>query len=143
MGLYYSGSTGGFYNDMYCARSTIPIDAVRITESKWQELMEAQAQSGTTGKVIQSDAQGRPIIVDAEPPPASRWITKWLFNLRYTLQERVAIYTSTDPIVITIRNDYLIAPDPMNMDDPMTIQFLDYFVAVGIITSERKAEILA
>jgi hypothetical protein len=119
--------------------STVPSDAKAITETQYRDFLTARAQ----GKIIQSDADGNPETIDPPTPAPSRLISKWLFNLRFTQEERIAIYTSTDPVVIMIRNDYIIAPDPMNMDDSNTTAFMNYFTSSGILASGRQAEILA
>ena len=126
---YFAASTMGLYSDD--VNQTMPEDAVLITEQQYVAL---------AGKIISIDDNGNPVV--APPPTSSRWISKWLFNLRFTQQERIAIYTSTDPVVIMIRSDYLVAPDPMNMDDTNTNDLLDYFTSVGILAAGRKATIL-
>lgn len=65
MSLFYSKSTGGFYDDGIHTASQIPNDAVSITESMHQALLDGQS----SGKTISSDASGNPILVD-QPAPA-------------------------------------------------------------------------
>ena len=62
MGLYFSASTRGFYDDSISA--SIPGDAQPITEMQRANLLAAQS----AGKVIEADANGLPVAVD--PPPS-------------------------------------------------------------------------
>lgn len=61
--LFYSQSTGGFY-DTAIHGDNIPADAVEITCEQHCALMEGQAQ----GKVITCNEQGHPCLCDPEPP---------------------------------------------------------------------------
>lgn len=61
MSLFYSGAARGFYDD--AIHSTMPADAVPITEQVWQAMLAAQSD----GKQIEPDANGYPVAVD--PPP--------------------------------------------------------------------------
>lgn len=56
--MYYSKSTGGFYDDSI--HKTIPFDAVSVTKEEWQNLIEEQSN----GKKIVSNEHGYPISVD-------------------------------------------------------------------------------
>lgn len=67
MSLYFSASTGGFY-DPAINGSAIPADAVQITSDDHASLLAAQ--SG--GKVIAADATGHPIAVDPPAPPLDK-----------------------------------------------------------------------
>jgi hypothetical protein len=60
MKIFYSASTGGFYND--AINKVIPADAVAITTADHAALIRAQSN----GRVICPDATGRPI---ARTPP--------------------------------------------------------------------------
>lgn len=63
MSIFYSPSTGGFY-DSDINGSAIPADAVAITVDKHRALLAAQA----SGSTIQADASGAPIAVAPTPP---------------------------------------------------------------------------
>jgi hypothetical protein len=63
MGLYFSASTRGFYDD--AIHSTLPADAKPITEMQRANLLAAQS----AGKVIEPDASGLPVAVDPPPGP--------------------------------------------------------------------------
>ncbi len=76
--MFYSATTGGFYlpeihtslfekdaNDNYTPIGEIA-NAVEITDERHRELLEMQSQ----GKIISSDANGVPILIDPpEPEP--------------------------------------------------------------------------
>ncbi|QTI81500.1 phage tail assembly chaperone (plasmid) [Roseomonas marmotae] len=60
--MKYAASTGGFYDP--AIHKKIPAGAVEITDKKYRELLAGQS----AGKLIQSDAQGRPVLVDPPDP---------------------------------------------------------------------------
>lgn len=59
---FYSQSTGGFYDSVI--HSSIPDDAVEISEEKYTSLMVAQS----TGKIISADKKGNPIAINRPEP---------------------------------------------------------------------------
>lgn len=61
--MKYSKLTGGFYHPSVHGIN-IPADSVEITDAEHRFLLAAQAQ----GKVIQPDANGRPVAVDPSAP---------------------------------------------------------------------------
>lgn len=69
MAKKYSASTGGFY-DAAIHGDNIPADAVEITIEEHAALLEGQSQ----GKMIQADANGRPVLVD---PPKTTAAEVW------------------------------------------------------------------
>lgn len=70
MKLFYSGSTGGFYNEID-HRGLIPADAVQVSDGQRHSLLTAEAQ----GKVIRPDANGYPVAADP-PPPSDEFLAK-------------------------------------------------------------------
>lgn len=68
--LFFSKSTGAFY-DAHIHGDAIPADAVEITTDEHQALLAAQ--SG--GKIIASDADGKPVAVDPPPPTTAERAT--------------------------------------------------------------------
>ena len=60
--MFYAKSTNGFY-DRNIHGDSIPADAVEITEKEHADLLEGQS----LGKVIKSDADGRPYLADRPP----------------------------------------------------------------------------
>ena len=63
MALFYSKSTGGFYDDTIHTAAQIPSDAVAITEAQHQALLAGQAD----GQLITAGSDGKPVLTD---PPA-------------------------------------------------------------------------
>ncbi|MWN89860.1 hypothetical protein GQ597_03930 [Gilliamella sp. Pra-s65] len=56
MKIYFSKSTTGFYFDVI--HTNIPDDAIEITQSEYQDLLEKQS----TGHEIVTDKDGKPTI---------------------------------------------------------------------------------
>lgn len=71
MGLHYSASTRGFYDD--AIHSTLPADAKPITEQVRENLLAAQS----AGKVIEPDANGLPVAVDLPPPGPPQVVSRF------------------------------------------------------------------
>lgn len=63
------------------------------------------------------------------------------FLRRFTVQERVAIRTSPDPVVHDFRH-LLDLSERVNMAHPDTSNGIGYLVHVGLLTPERGQEIL-
>ena len=61
MKLFYSKTTGGFYDDRI--HTTIPDDAVEITEDLHASLLDGER----AGRRITSDADGKPMLADPLP----------------------------------------------------------------------------
>ncbi|NDV21039.1 phage tail protein, partial [Pseudodesulfovibrio sp. JC047] len=60
--IFYSRSTGGFYDSNF--HPTIPSDAVKITDAKYQTLLKGQE----TGQIIQAKKDGYPALKDIPAP---------------------------------------------------------------------------
>lgn len=71
-----------------------------------------------------------------------RVITVGAFRRRLTVAEKVAINTSTDPVVHVLKED-LFSSDYVDLDFDQLHAGLDYLVSVEILTEERKAVLLA
>ncbi len=69
-------------------------------------------------------------------------LTKLQFLDKFTMQERIAITSSPDPVIVDIMRMFDIA-DYINMADPKTVQAIQYFLHANLITPERYAEIIA
>lgn len=67
--LFYSASTGGFYDASISPQ--IPSGAVEITREEHASLMDGQSQ----GKVITAGGDGRPFLAD-QPPPTAEQVAK-------------------------------------------------------------------
>lgn len=78
-----------------------------------------------------------------EQPPA-RSLSRYWFTLRFTLQEQAAINLSTDGVVMSFRELLKMVPkDMVNLDDPLLIEALEYFVSIGILQNNRLQDIFA
>jgi len=65
MTIFYSPSTGAFYDDS-CWDAPIPDDAGEVSPERHAELLAAT----TTGQIIQAGPDGAPVALDAPAPPA-------------------------------------------------------------------------
>lgn len=76
------------------------------------------------------------------PNPPQAW-TAYEFLLRFTATERAAFRAAavTDPQVADFQQ-LAQAAQEIRSDDPMTLAGMDYLVSVGLLSSERRAEIL-
>lgn len=98
MGMYFSASTRGFYDD--AIHASIPGDAQPITEMQRANLLAAQS----AGKVIEADADGFPVAVDPPPPGppqvVSRFQARAALHLAGLLTAVEALMTDpeTDPL---------------------------------------------
>lgn len=77
----------------------------------------------------------------APPPLAPVW-TALAFFERFTEGEQLAIFASEDAAVRLFRAK-LLAAQEVRADDPRTVAALDLLVSKGLLTTERKAAILA
>ena len=85
MGLFYSPSVNGFFND--ALHSAIPSDAVEITPAQHELLLQGQAQGR---KITFDSARGRPVaLAPPEPLIAERRATA-LAQTRAEAGERIA-----------------------------------------------------
>lgn len=63
--MYYSKSTGGFY-DPEIHGDSIPSDSVEITQQQYLTLLDGQS----SGKTIATDSKGKPVLKDRPAPTA-------------------------------------------------------------------------
>lgn len=70
--LFYSASTKGFY-DTAIHGNSMPADIVSITKEEHAALLEGQSQ----GKIISSDTNGHPILVDPPAPTTEQLIVSY------------------------------------------------------------------
>lgn len=101
-----------------------PLVIKQITQCSAEEKAEAEALSQTPQEMTK------------------RILSPWELRQRFTFRERVAITSSADAGVMVIREDLMTAQE-CNLDDPSVGMSLDYLISKGLITSARKAEILA
>lgn len=67
--------------------------------------------------------------------------TSYEFLNRFTREERIAFISSSDPIVQDFRWLASAAQEIFN-SDPNTIAGMDYLVLIGMLTQERRNEIM-
>jgi hypothetical protein len=110
------------------------------TEQMGRELY-AQAAAGDFGPVVEYVAPPAP--PEPPTPPEPRSVTPLQFFERFTADEQIAIVTATltDPVV-KLWYDKLLAAQEVVFADPRLSAGLDGMVAAGLITAERKTEIL-
>lgn len=71
--IFYSKTTGGFYDTDVHAEDQIPADAIEISEADHAALIESQC----LGKMIGCDADGYPVAIDPPgPTPAELWAAR-------------------------------------------------------------------
>ena len=90
------------------------------------------------------DANASPRFFEPTPQPSSRTWTAYQFLQRFTAAERATMRSlaQTDENVADFLQ-LLQAAQEVVSDDPMTVAGMDYAVSVGIVTAERKTEILS
>lgn len=69
-------------------------------------------------------------------------LTRLAYSLRFSLEERIAIRQSADPIVADIQHLLSLA-EYVDVTDPVTVQGVEYLEAVGLLAEGRAQEILA
>lgn len=77
--------------------------------------------------------------------PAIRRISKVAFRNRFTLAEKVDIYTAakTDPLVQIMMDDIAAVTTGVDLDFPSLVEGFGYLVTSGILTTERAAAMRA
>ena len=70
--MFYSPLKNGFY-DPAIHGDNIPADAVEITDTEHQALLDGQS----AGKLIQADIEGRPTLADRPPPTPEQIVAQY------------------------------------------------------------------
>lgn len=73
---------------------------------------------------------------------AASHVTKLGFLNRFTMEERIAIRSSANPIVVDIMNLLEVAEN-ISLVDPTTVNAIGYLAYVGLIAPTRIQEILS
>jgi hypothetical protein len=127
--------------------SRSPIEGgIEITEDQYQQALEGMLE----GKVVSIDGGLRvesPPKPEPEPAPEPEPQPVTVFSARdylkrFTRDEYAAARTSSN-IDVQWMLDNLIAAQYVDINDPEVSAGLDLLVAEGIITKQRKAELLA
>ena len=98
----------------------------------------------TTGVLAERDLTPEEIaqFTPPPPPPAPRW-TSLQFIERFTDSEQLAIVTAAASVpALRLWYDKAMAADEIVADDPRTIAGVQALVTAGLITEQRKTEIL-
>lgn len=76
--------------------------------------------------------------------PLKPVLTKWQFRSKFSFTERVAITSAaeTDAGVKVIVDDLNVV-DEVDLGDPAVASSLDYLISKGLLTEQRKQEILS
>ncbi len=98
MGMYFSASTRGFYDD--AIHTILPDDAQPITEQVRANLLAAQS----AGKAIEADADGFPVAVDPPPPGPPQVVSR--FQARAALH-LAGLLTSVEALMADPATDTL------------------------------------
>ena len=77
------------------------------------------------------------------PTPFPKTYTAYQFLLRFTAEERAAFRSAslTDSVVADFQ-ELATAAHEIDTTNPMTIQGMNYLVSVGLLTEQRKQEVL-
>lgn len=94
---------------------------------------------GATARLL---ADGETVAVLVPEPIREVQLTKLQFLRRFTAEERIAIRTSLNPIIIDFMQLLDLAQD-VRLDDPDTMGGVAYLEQQGLIALGRAAEILA
>lgn len=99
---------------------------------------------GNTEYMITTNDDGSSVKVihTGYDPPVPRAITKQQFRFRFSFDERVAIAEANIASVIVARQDIDVL-EYVDLDSEVVVNALNMYVIAGIITEERKREILS
>ena len=145
MSMCWSASERGFFVKSIHG-SGMPSDCISITDAEYAELMRRQSEGWEIRTI-----NGRPQAV--QPPPTDpnaqpTSITALEFRRRFTMQERGRITAfavernvNGDPTLQVFLDD-LASAGVVDLNDPETVQGVEYCVGMGLITPKRADAIL-
>ena len=81
--FFYSPNTGGFYLEAVHG-DNMPLDVVEVSDEEHAALMAGQA----TGKLIQANEQGLPVLIDLPAPSAADVVRQSIAVLEATVTQR-------------------------------------------------------
>ena len=94
---------------------------------------------GGTARLLADDE----VVEFPQPEPIRELqLTKLQFLRRFTTAERIAIRASTNPVIVDFMSLLGLALD-VRLDDPDTVQGVEYLESLNLIGEGRAAEILA
>ena len=73
--------------------------------------------------------------------PKGGTLTRLEFMSRFTPAERIAVWTSTDPVTSDIAKLIEVA-EFVDPSDPQTVQAINYLAQTGVLAQNRAAEVL-
>lgn len=136
--MFYAASTRGFY-DPEIHGDNIPADAVRLTREQHQALLVAQSK----GKIIVPAEDGRPTLADRPVVEVARTCSPLEFIERFTEAEQLAVVTAAMQVpALRLWYDKLMAAQQVVEDDPRLAIGLDALVSAGLITEQRRNEVM-
>lgn len=94
------------------------------------------------GQMLEADALAAGYTFKPTTPEAKRWPDAEHFVAEFTLEEMAGIALSAHPVIAALRFMLSTWLSAVHADDPRVMQGLDALVSAGIISEERKAEIL-
>jgi hypothetical protein len=121
------------------------INEIRTYSNTLEDQVRAVVWDGSEQNRVQSCDDVQAIQWNYVPNPnLPKRYTAYQFLLRFTLAERTAYRAAalTDPLVADFMNLAQAAQEIIT-NDPVTIQGMDYLVAVGLLTQQRRDEILS
>lgn len=96
--MFYSKSSGGFYS-LEINGDNIPDDCVEITAEYHAVLIEGQSQ----GKLIQADANGKPVLADPPAPTQAQIIAQYESALDTHLDSVAKLHRYNDRFSFALR----------------------------------------
>jgi hypothetical protein len=79
----------------------------------------------------------------ALPPPSSPIMSRLAFMRRFTSEERIAVrQAALQNVVLADAQELLSLAQEVNLEDPDTVNTVQYMVMLSLLTPERGAEIL-
>lgn len=101
---------------------------------------EAELEPAT---MLESDAIAAGYTWEPVPVPPPQWENVQAFMAAFTMPEKAQISLSTDLTIAALRLELTTWFSEVYGNDPRVVAGLDKLVELGILTSERRSEILA
>jgi hypothetical protein len=115
--------------------------AVALLEAAVSE--KAAAAAAAEESIAQLQSQISALTAQPERPPGKWWKNSSKFLEEFTADELLSIHTSQVPLVVQLLMTLLAWTDEVWSSDQRIIMGLQALVSTGILTTERRAEILA